>query len=69
MANNKDKDKDRLEALVFVSSGLLAGAGVSTAVGGIGLAVAEIAVGIGLIPIAAAGAVVGLAAYGLKKII
>lgn len=67
MANNKNQD--RLEAVIFVGSGLLAGAGVSATVGGIGLAVAEIAIGIGLIPVAAAGAVVGLAAYGFKKIL
>ena len=67
MANNKNKE--RLEAVIFAGSGLIAGASVSTAVGGIGLAVAEIAIGVGLIPLAAAGAVVGLAVYGLTKIL
>lgn len=67
MANNKNKN--RVEAVIFMGSGLLAGAGVSATVGAIGVAVAEIAVGIGLFPVAAAGAVVGLAAYGLKQIL
>ena len=67
MANNKNKE--RLEAVIFAGSGLIAGASVSTAVGGIGLAVAEIAIGVGLIPLAAAGAVVGLAVYGFTKIL
>lgn len=64
-----NKNKNRVEAVIFMGSGLLAGAGVSATVGAIGVAVAEIAVGIGLIPVAAAGAVVGLAAYGLKQIL
>lgn len=67
MANNKNKN--RVEAVIFMSSGLLAGVGVSATVGAIGVAVAEMAIGIGLIPVAAAGAVVGLAAYGLKQIL
>ena len=67
MANNKNKD--RLEAVIFAGSGLIAGAGVSATVGGIGLAVAEIAIAVGLVPLATAGAVVGLAVYGFKKII
>lgn len=66
---NKYKDKERLEALLFVGSGLVAGAGVSATVGGIGLAVAEIAIGVGIIPVAGVGAVLGLAAYGFKKIL
>ena len=64
----RNKDKERLEAIIFVCSGMLVGAGVATTVGGIGLAVAEIAVAIGMAPIAATGAVVGLAAYGFKRI-
>ena len=67
MANNKNKN--RLEAVIFASGGLVAGAGVSATVGGIGLAVAEITLGIGLVPIALAGAVVGLAVYGFKTIL
>lgn len=67
MANKKNKN--RVEAVIFMGSGLLAGAGVSATVGAIGVAVAEMAVGIGLLPVAAAGAVVGLAAYGLKQIL
>ena len=69
MANTNNKNKERVEAAIFMGSGLLAGVGVSATVGGIGLAVAEIALGIGLIPVASAGAVLGLAAYGLKKIL
>ncbi len=65
----KNKNQERLEAVVFVSSGAVLGAGISTVVGGVGLAVAEMAIGIGAAPVAAFGAVVGLAAYGFKKIL
>lgn len=66
---NNQKEQERLEALIFFGSGLVAGAGVSATVGGIGLAVAEIAIGIGMMPVAAAGGVLGLAIYGFKKIL
>lgn len=56
-------------ALGAVVVGAVGGAGVSAAVGGIGLAVGGTAVGIGMAPVAAAGAVVGLAAYGVAKLI
>ncbi len=51
----------------FAGGGALAGAGVSYVVGGMGLAFMGTAVGIGMLPVVAAGAVVGTAAYGVKK--
>jgi len=51
----------------FAGGGAVAGAGVFYVVGGMGLAFAGTAVGIGIIPVIAAGAVVGTAAYGVKK--
>lgn len=52
-----------------VAGGAAVGAGVSAAVGGMGLALGGTAVAIGMAPVAASGAVVGLAAYGLGKLI
>jgi hypothetical protein len=52
-----------------IAAGTALGAGVSATVGGMGLAVAGTAVGLGMAPVAAAGAVVGSAAYGVKKAI
>jgi hypothetical protein len=65
---NKNKDGDVVEAAAFAAGGAAAGAGVAGAVGGMGLAVGGGAVAIGAAPVIAAGAIVGLAAYGLKKI-
>ncbi len=45
------------------------GAGVAGVVGGMGLAVAGTAVGITMAPVAAVGAVLGLAGYGISKLI
>ena len=41
----------------------------SAAIGDMGLAVGGTAVGIGMLPVTAAAAIVGLAAYGMKKAI
>ncbi|MFH7026590.1 MAG: DnaJ domain-containing protein [Heteroscytonema crispum UTEX LB 1556] len=51
--------------------GAVGGAGISSLVGGMGLVAPKIglAFGIGTVPIAAAGAVVGLAAYGIAKLL
>lgn len=53
----------------FIVGGNLAGAGVSTTVGGMGLAGGFGAVGLGTVPIVGAGGVVGAAAYGAFKAI
>jgi hypothetical protein len=55
-------------ALAPVAGGAALGAGISSVVGGMGLAVGGTAIGIGAAPVVAAGAVVGLAAYGFKKL-
>ncbi len=56
-------------ALGAIAAGAVGGAGVSAVVGGMGLAVAGTAIGIGMAPVVAAGAVVGLAGYGIKKLV
>ena len=58
-------------ALGSMGIGAAGGAGVSSCVGGMGLVAPKIglAVGIGTAPIAAVGAVVGLAAYGIAKLL
>ncbi|WP_246275557.1 PspA/IM30 family protein [Brasilonema bromeliae] len=53
----------------FIAGGTIAGAGISTTVGGMGLAGGFGAVGIGTVPVVGAGAVVGAAAYGAFKAI
>jgi hypothetical protein len=55
------------EAAAYAAGGAAAGAGLAATVGGMGLAVGGTAVAITAAPVVAAGAVVGLAAYGLKK--
>lgn len=55
------------EAAGYAAGGAVAGAGLSAWLGGMGLAVGGTAIGIGMAPVIAAGAVVGLAAYGVKK--
>ncbi len=45
------------------------GAGVSLTVGGMGLAIKGTAISLGIAPITAAGSVVGLAIYGILKIL
>ena len=61
--------KNMIEAGTFASGGAVTGALVSAKVGSAVLAVAGTTLSLGIAPIAAAGAVVGLAAYGLKKTI
>jgi hypothetical protein len=61
-------DEGDATALSAVAGGAVIGAGVSSVVGGMGLAVGGTAVAIGMAPVAAAGAVIGLAAYGLSKL-
>jgi len=63
--DNFDKAK---EAAAYAGAGMAAGVVVAEIVGGMGLAVGGTAVAIGAAPVIAAGAVVGLAALGLKKI-
>lgn len=65
---NKSINKT-FDAGIHVAGGAVAGAGVSTVIGGMGLAVGGTAIGIGMLPVAAAGSVVGLAIYGAKKAI
>ncbi len=56
-------------ALGAAAVGAIGGAWVSSTVGGMGLALAGTAVGVGMAPVAAAGAVVGLGAYGLNRLL
>ena len=66
----KSKSIDKsFDAGIHVAGGAVTGAGISAMVGGMGLAVGGTAVGIGMLPVTAAGAIVGLAAYGMKKAI
>ena len=65
--NEDDFDKAK-KATAYAGAGLAAGAVVTEVFGGTGLAVGGTAIAIGAAPVIAAGAVVGLAAYGLKKI-
>lgn len=66
MAN---KNQDVKEAMSFVVGGGTLGAAVSAWVGGMGLAGAFGGVAIGTIPVVGAGVVVGMAVYGIKKLI
>ena len=59
-----DKSNNTVEAAAYAADGVAA-----ATVGGMVLAVAGTAVGIGAAPVIAAGAVVGLAAYEIKKAI
>jgi|GEM_PF-1029106 len=56
-------------ALGAAALGAAGGAGVSATVGNMGLLAAGSGFSIGLVPVAAAGAVVGLGAYGLLKLL
>lgn len=64
MSDTNDSAK---EAGMFAAGGAVGGAGLSAMLGGMGLAVGGTAVGIGMAPVVGAGAIVGLAAYGIKK--
>jgi len=67
----KDMDEqDKLtEAGLFTAAGAGLGAASSALLGGIGVAVGGTAFAVGMAPLAAAGAVVGLAGWGLKKVL
>lgn len=52
-----------------VGAGAAVGAGVSAVVGSMGLTVAGTAVAVGMAPMIAAGAVVGLAGYGVWRLV
>jgi hypothetical protein len=58
-----------VEAAGFSAGGAVVVGGAAGALGGIGVLApaAGIAIGIGAAPVVAAGAVIGLAAYGIKK--
>ena len=58
-----------VSAIGAVAGGAVAGAGVSAAIGGMGLAVGGTAVAVGAAPVMAVGAVIGLAAYGISKLL
>ena len=56
-----------MNLLLFAATGAMAGAAVAETVGGMGLAVAGTAIAIEATPVIVAGAVVGVAAYGVKS--
>lgn len=63
----QNENNKPIEAAAFTAGGAVAGGVVASTVGGMGLAVGGTAFSIGAAPVVAAGAVVGLAAYGLKQ--
>ena len=62
------EEKDT-SALMSVASGAFTGAGASAIVGGIGLVVAESAVSVCIAPMVFGGATIGLAGYGLTRLV
>ena len=56
-----------MEIILFAATGAIAGAAVAETVGGMGLAVAGTAIAIEAAPVIVTGAVVGMAAYGVKS--
>ncbi len=62
------QDKDCC-ALISVAGGAFTGAGISAVLSGMSLVIAETAVGISMAPIVAAGATIGLASYGLTRLV
>ncbi|MDY7021861.1 MAG: hypothetical protein SWJ54_10960 [Cyanobacteriota bacterium] len=62
------QDKD-CSALISVTGGAFTGAGISAVLSGISLVVAETAVSVSLTPVVAAGATIGLAGYGLTRLV
>lgn len=56
-------------ALISVAGGAFTGAGISAVLSGMSLALAETAVGISMAPVVAAGATIGLAGYGLTRLV
>ncbi len=65
--SKKNKWKKISEGGGFAAGGGLLGAAVSATIGNMGLAGAFGGIAIGATPVVAAGAVVGMAAYGVKK--
>jgi hypothetical protein len=65
----QNKENDIKEVAGFAAGGAAAGMGVAAFVGNMGLAGAFGAVAVGAAPVVAAGAVLGVAAFGLKKVI
>jgi hypothetical protein len=59
---------DVKKALGFVATGSAAGAGIFALVGNMGLAGSFGGIAIGAAPVISAGAVIGMAAYGVKKL-
>jgi hypothetical protein len=57
------------QTTLAAAAGAAAGAEVATTIGGMGLTVAGTAVSIGAAPVIAAGAIVGLAGYGVYKLL
>ncbi len=58
-----------ISAMISVASGAFTGAGISAIVGGIGLVIAESAVSVSVAPMVVAGGTIGLAGYGLTKLV
>lgn len=56
-----------MEIILFAATGAIAGAAVAETVGGMGLAVAGTAIAIEAAPVIVTGAVIGMAAYGVKS--
>ena len=56
-----------MELIIFAATGAAVGAAVAETVGGMGLAIAGTAIAIEATPVIVTGAVVGLAAYGVKS--
>lgn len=56
-------------ALISVAGGAFTGVGISAILSGMSLVVAETAVGISMAPVVAAGATIGLASYGLTRLV
>ena len=56
-------------ALISVAGGAFTGAGISAVLSGMSLALAETAVGVSMAPVVAAGAAIGLAGYGLTRLV
>ena len=56
-----------MKLILFAATGAVAGVAVVETIGGMGLAVAGTAIAIEAAPVMVAGAVVGVAAYGVKS--
>lgn len=56
-----------MEIILFAATGAIAGATVAETIGGMGLALVGTAIAIEATPVIVTGAVVGMAAYGVKS--